>query len=134
MKLTTAERLALQGILPEQGDFISLKLVRKLREALSFSEAEIQALSFLYEIKCPKCGAKISSPSGVKCALCDVEMTATGSIRWNASKEPNKDVFMGKAAEKLCKEAIEKLSTAKKLTEQHMSLYEKFIGDPSVEE
>jgi hypothetical protein len=40
MKLTFKERLALTSVLPEQGTFGTLRTVRRLREALEFTDAE----------------------------------------------------------------------------------------------
>jgi len=40
MELTIAERFVLLNMLPQQGDITTVKIVRRLREALSFSEQE----------------------------------------------------------------------------------------------
>jgi len=129
MKLTVAERITLQGILPKNGDFVTLKVLRKLKETLSFSEEEIAKLQFMYECKCPKCGQTMNSPAPVTCGICDIVMQPTGRLVWSVDKEPNKDVHMGKKAEDICKEALTKLNNEKKLEDIHFSLYEKFLGE-----
>lgn len=101
MKLNTFERLILLNILPKEGDFTTLKIVRKLREALSFSEAEHKALQFKQE------GEK---------------------VLWKTEADVEKDITIGEKATDIIVEVLKKLNSEKKLTEQHFSLYEKYIG------
>ena len=49
VKLSVVDRVCLLGVLPKEGDFATLKLVRKLRESLSFSEEENKLLNFKVE-------------------------------------------------------------------------------------
>ena len=44
MKLGVKERIVLGSILPSEADFITLKIVRGLRESLSFTDEELQIL------------------------------------------------------------------------------------------
>lgn len=134
MKLLVPERIILQGILPKEGDFITLKLVRKLREALSFSEEEIKLLGFTYEFSCPKCKQVIFSPAPLNCGTCNVAMVVGGNIRWKQENDPSKDVYMGSKAKELCVSALKELDQKKKLTEQFMELFEKFIPSESEED
>ena len=46
MELTVWERFKLLQILPERGDYLTLKIVRKMRESLSFSEEEMETYQF----------------------------------------------------------------------------------------
>ena len=46
MKLSVLERLALLNVLPKEGNVTTLRIVRKLREDLSFSEEEHKELDF----------------------------------------------------------------------------------------
>ena len=46
MNLNVLERLLLLNHLPKEGDITTIKLVRKLRESLSFSEDEHKKLKF----------------------------------------------------------------------------------------
>lgn len=100
MILTVAERVSLLGILPEQGDFVTLKIVRKLREELSFSEEEIKILNLVSQ---------------------------DGQVRWEGEKDPNKDVQIGEKATDVIVEVLKKLNNDKKLIQQQYSLYEKFV-------
>jgi len=130
MKLGVYERLILQNILPQEGDFITLKLVRKLRESLAFSEKEIAEIDFKNHWKCPKCNKVELSANVIKCQDCGIYMIPAGQVTWDEEKAINvvKDVHMGKAMLNLCETALQKLSDEKKLTEQHMSLFEKFVA------
>jgi len=128
VKLTVIERIVLQNILPQEGDFITLKLIRKLREALSFSEKEIAEIDFKNYWQCSKCQKEELSAEAVKCGDCDVYMQPAGKVNWNDEKAKKvvKDVFMGDKMLALCSSTLKKLSDEQKLTEQHMSLFEKF--------
>ena len=129
MKLTVLERIMLQEILPKEGDFITIKLVRKLREALAFSEKEIAEVEFRTHWKCPKCQKVELSTEVIKCEDCDMYMRPAGEVTWDDDKAKKvvKDVFMGNKMLSLCESTLKKLSDEGKLTEQHMSLYSKMV-------
>jgi len=128
MKLEVHERIILQSILPQEGDYITLKLVRKLRETLSFNEKEITDIEFKYHWRCPKCEKVEVAAETLKCTDCDIYMKPAGSVSWDESKASKfiKDVHMGDKMLALCETTLKKLSDDGKLTEQHISLYEKF--------
>lgn len=129
MKLAVFERIVLQNILPQEGDFITLKLVRKLREALAFSEKEIAEINFRNHWKCPKCQKAEVSSEMPKCPECDLYMQLAGQVTWDDEKAKKvvKDVFMGAKMLSLCESTLKKLGDEKKLTDQHFSLYAKFV-------
>jgi len=111
MKLTVEERLILLGTLPREGDFTTLKIVRKLRESLSFTEEEHKALGFVQEEnEDPQKNRVKWNQAGVDAAVLYAEI----------------DVSPKSVA--LVAAALEKLNKEKKLTEQHFSLYEKFCA------
>ena len=101
MKLNVKERLVLLTLLPAEGNFLTLKVVRKLRESLSFSEEELEAYKFV---------------------------ETNGRTTWNETDRPPKDVQIGKEGRKLIKKALGKLDKEEKLTEDHVFAYEKFVG------
>ena len=107
MKLSVIERLTLLGILPEQGNLMTIKIVSKLREELSFDEAEHAALQFR------------PSEDGKR-------------LQWNMP-HPDKDVEIGLKATSIIYETLRKADDNEQLTEQHLSLCEKF-GYPEKEE
>ena len=99
-ELTVLERLVLLSILPKEGNFVTLKLVRKLRENLSFDEAEIKELNFAQD---------------------------GDQVKWNEKANITKRVNIGEMMNVLIYEALKKLDDEKKLREDHFSLYEKFV-------
>lgn len=104
MELTVKERLVLLNVIPKEGDFVTLKVVRKLREALSFNEEEIEKWQFTNEQ--------------------EGRMTMT---RWDDSIDQNANVNFGEKATDMIVVALKKLDEEKKLTDDHFSLYEKFV-------
>jgi len=99
-ELTVLERLVLLSVLPKEGDFVTLKLVRKLRENLSFDEAEIKELNFAQD---------------------------GDQVRWNEKASITKRINIGEKMSDLIQGALKKLDDEKKLREEHFSLYEKFV-------
>ena len=51
MKLNVLERIVLLNILPQQGSFSNLKLLRVAKEALSFTEEENKLLNFIPKVR-----------------------------------------------------------------------------------
>ena len=128
MKLTVYERLALISILPKEGDFVTLKLVRKLRETLSFSEKEIAQIDFQNMWKCPTCQKVEFTSVQPKCEDCNRYMVTAGQVTWDEKKATKliKEVHLGDSMMALCSSVLKRLSDEEKLTEQQMTLYEKF--------
>ena len=102
MELGVFDRLILLNILPKEGDFTSLKIVRKLREDLSFTEAEHKALQFDQN---------------------------EGNIKWQSEADIPKDITIGEKATDIIVDVLKKLDKDKRLSEQHLSVYSKFVGD-----
>lgn len=100
MILNVKERLALLSILPKEGNFINLKLIRVLREELSFSEEESKTLEF---------------------------KQVEGIIHWNETVDPMKNIHIGEITTTLIADILKNKDRDNKLTEDYMSLYEKFI-------
>lgn len=129
MKLTVFERLKLQNLLPGEGNFVTLKLIRKLRESLSFSEKEIAEIGFKNHWKCQACDTTEISAQAPKCSSCGNYMQPSGMVNWDEEKALKiiKDVHFGRAMNDLIRGTLKKLSEEDKLTEQTMSLYELFV-------
>jgi len=107
MELTIAERFVLLNMLPQQGDITTVKIVRRLREALSFSEQE----HVDYEIH--------TEPDG----------NGRAFFRWNPSKSGAvKDVEIVGVGRKLVVEALQRMEQEKSLTESHVTLWDKFMN------
>lgn len=105
-KLTVKQRIDLQSILPQQGDFTTIKMVRMLREELSFSQKEHESMKFK------------SHPNG--------------SVEWNvkAAEMCIKEVEIPGTIVSIIKETLEKMNTSKQITEAHLDFYEMFMDLP----
>ena len=100
MELNVIERLVLLNILPREGSFLTLKLVRKIREDLSFDELENKVFKFVQ----------------------DGEV-----VRWDESVVQTKDIEIGEKMTDLIVDVLKELDKKKGLKEEHLTLYEKFI-------
>lgn len=100
MELQVGERLVLLSVLPQEGDFTTLKIIRELRESLSFTEEEHKTYNFKQE---------------------------GNLVIWNKEKDVSKEVKVGEKANDIIVEALKKLNDERKLRDEHFSLYEKFV-------
>ena len=107
MKLSIKDRLVLLNTLPPEGNFATLKIVHELKMALAPSEEEAKAIDLVQE---------------------------AGQLRWNPTKDVEKDVPIGKVARGVIETALKKLDAEKKLTPDHLSLYERFVVGEEEEE
>ena len=96
MDLDLVERFTLLSTLPEKGDMVTIKVLRRLREALAPSEKEIEQ----YDLRSKDW--QIQSGQGV----CDVDITET-----------QRGIIV---------DALKDADSKKQLTVQHISLWEKF--------
>jgi len=101
MKLTVNDRIILLGIIPLQGDFTTLKIIRDMREGLSFTEEDHKILKFRHD---------------------------EGMTYWEEGLE-DKEVNFGEKATDIIVDAFKKLNEQKKLRIEHMELYEQFIKE-----
>ena len=101
MNLRVLERLSLLALLPNEGDFTTLRIVRELRERLSFTEEEHKGLDF--------------------------RRTDSGEVEWKAAADPEREFEFSPLELSIITEALKKADKAKKLTLDHMSVYEKFM-------
>jgi hypothetical protein len=108
MNFTVAERIILSEILPaQQGDFMSLRLIRKFREDLSFDEEENAQLQF-------KKGGE---------TLPDGTVVPPGQIRWNPVPLV-KEIAVGPVVRKVISQAVLRMD---KIEESWMPVLEQFI-------
>ena len=136
MKLSVYERLILLNILPKEGNFTTLKTVRVLKERLSFDD-EFEELNFHDEFQCEKCGALVvkpfSEPPG-SCPDCGGRFSPTGRRMWNQTADKEKEIDLeidddGAKAKKLIAKILKQLDKEERLTDEHYSLYVKFVGE-----
>ena len=101
MKLNVPERLMLLQVVPKEGNFLTLKVVRDLTSTLAMNDEEFK----------------------------DFGITQDGDqITWNLKGLQEKEVEIGEKATDIIVDALKKLDQDKKLEQRHLSLYEKFIG------
>lgn len=99
MKLGVFDRLMILNNLPAEGNLTTIRIVRELREGLSFTEEEHSILKFRQE---------------------------EGAVHWEPDADYEVDIPIGEKGMEIVRKALEELSKAEKLTEQHLSVCEKF--------
>jgi DNA modification methylase len=112
MKLNIAERIALLQVLPEEGDFTTLKVLREIQENVGFSEEDHKK----YKIeKFNEEGKK--DPNGNR-------------IRWDPVEGIKEvEIEFGVKATEIVKDALTKMDSEKKLIPNLFTLFEKFVQD-----
>lgn len=100
MNLSVLERLVALSILPKEGDYATLKILTNLRLSLAFTEAEMKAWGI------------VSDP-------------VTGKTSWQQDEVA--EIPIGEKATDIIVDALRQLNREKKLTDQVVSLYDKFI-------
>ena len=103
MKLTVLERVIILGLLPQEANFLMLKLIRSVKEDLSFSDNEHKKLKF--------------------------QVTKEGMTVWDKEADTKvlKKVEIGEIVTAEIVKALVKMNKEDKLKEEHITLYEKFI-------
>ena len=102
MNLSVLDRLLLLGLLPAEGTILTLRIVRKLREDLSFSEQELVDLKLKQD---------------------------EGRVTWEQEHAADKTVELGPKATELIVKALTDLSESGKATAQHLALFDKFMPE-----
>jgi hypothetical protein len=102
MLLGVLDRLALLNTLPEKGDLTTIKIVRELREQLSFSEEEHAKLGFTIE---------------------------DDRIKWNGGAGEEREFVIGPKAHTIITDALQELDRTKQLTSDHLGIWQKFVGE-----
>lgn len=103
MELSVPERLVVFSILPKEGSFATWRILQNLKASLAFTEEELKE----WEI------------------VSDAEKQQT---RWSLNAGVA-DIPIGEKAMDMIVEALTKLDKEKKLTENMLGVYEKFIPD-----
>ncbi len=100
MKLDVGERIVLLSSLPKEGDLPTIRIVHELRQALSFTEEENEVLNIREEGE---------------------------QLLWDINADGHKDIPIGPRAHVLIEETLNRLDAEKAITEDHLSLREKFV-------
>jgi len=100
MKLSILDRLVLLNVLPKEGQVTTLKIVRKLREDLSFSEEEHKLLNFRQEDE---------------------------RLVWDDEGDIDKEIEIGERATDIIKSALRTLNDQGKLHIDAVDIYDRFM-------
>lgn len=145
-KLTIAERLQLLNVLPPQGDIITIKIIRKLRETLSPNEQEHEEYGFVHEYICQEpstdgqgkprpCNFKVTSQTPSRCPHHNTYMVPTGMVFWNLDMtDTQKEIWLSNKSKSIIAEALKKLNDQKQLLVEQEELYEKFVTPDATED
>ena len=105
MKLNIKERLLLlMMLLPQQGDIVTLRVLKGLKASLGFTEDELKKWDIRQEGQ---------------------------TFQWNPALKPEEtvaEIEIGPAAANIVKEQLKKLDGEKKLTEDAIDLWDKFCS------
>lgn len=101
MEFTVKDRLALLDILPKEGNIITLRVMRELRESLSFSEEEIKQ----YDLK-------VTDKN-----LVSVRTNMLAFVR---------NIAIGDKAKEIIQDTLKKLNSQNHLKEDHIGLWDRF--------
>jgi len=141
VKLLPTERVRLLELVPDRGNILTLKILRKLRESLSFSEEDMRHIAVTRHYACGgeerendgkvnRCKTEGFFSGPTKCAEHDREMEWTGRVSMMFAPEfggLEKDVFMGPQALTIATEAVKTLEKMPELPLSDLALYEKFF-------
>lgn len=99
-KLNVGERLSILQILPVEGNFVTLKLIRDLKAKVGLNAEEFETYNIIQ----------------------------TGStVTWNASGNEEKEIDFREKEIDIISEELKKLNDNKKLLENQFNIYEKFV-------
>lgn len=100
MKLSVRQRLLLLPVLPEKGSLLTIRIVRELREALSFDEGEIAELNLVQN---------------------------DGRVFWDESKEGDgKEIDIGPRAQTIILDRLKELDGSQALAIDHLEICDLF--------
>lgn len=97
MKLNVLERITLMGILPQESNFITFRLLTDLKKELSFTEKEIKDFGIVQK---------------------------EGRVFWSKSKE--KEFTIGEQVRLIIQAALQQVDKEKKVNDSNISLFDKF--------
>ena len=147
-KLTMAERFVLLRNLPQQGDLVTFKILRKLRETLSPNEQEIKEYEFKNVYRCPhrefdekgrgfQCEVEETSETQPKCSIHNILLQPAGRVTWSEEKwNVTKEIWFGMKANQIIIDALKKVSEEDKQINDDViaSLCDKFLASEDEED
>ena len=115
LKLNLHNRLIILSLLPQENNFSTLRIVRKVSKHLGITDEEYKEFG--------------------------MKPNKEGRVNWGTNEDPKKreeefkssqvekEFEIGEIAHQLIKTTLEKLDSEKKLTQEHYPVYEKIIGN-----
>ncbi len=102
MKLSVQERIILAGLLPQEGNILTLRVVNELLSSLGFTEAEHERLQFV---------------------------TEGTQIKWQQGAVNDKEIAIGDKAREVIVSALKKANEAGKVHISWLPVYDRFIKE-----
>ena len=102
IELNLPERLNLLGILPKEGNIVTMRSVRKLLDTLALKDEEIKE----WEVK-----------------------TIGQNVKWNSESKTEKILEFSDVATGIIKLSLKKLAKEEKITLQTIGVFDKFIPE-----
>jgi len=102
LKLSIKERLLLAGLLPAEGGITTIRTITETRSMLYLSADEVE-----------RWGVKQNG----------------ASVTWDADADTETDIPLSGLAKNMIADTLLKLDAEKKLTADHISLWEQFVED-----
>ena len=106
LKLNVLERIILLGLLPKDENYLTFKLITQLKSDLSFSDKEMKDWG--------------------------ITMLEDGRVTWK--KTGDKQIEIGETIETMIVEKLKTVEKEKKINDENVSLYEKFVVNRKKEE
>jgi hypothetical protein len=97
----------LMQMAPEKADIWTLKMVQKFRDDLGFDEDEVEALGFKSE---------------------------GGNVQWRGDAPQEKDIHVPEPVQTLIAAGLREMNERTILTMEHVSLWDKFVGESDASE
>jgi hypothetical protein len=138
IKLTIGERFGLFQLLPQEGDIITYKELRKLKETLNPTSKEDEEYGFKYGFRCPhtemqpdgkrfQCEFEEFAETAPLCPIHNQSCVMGNRLIWKPEMAmAEKEIFFSKLAMKIITEALKKASEEKKVNDSNYSLFVKF--------
>jgi len=138
IKLTIGERFGLFQFLPSEGDLVTFKEIRKLKETLNPSSKEDEEYGFRYGFRCPhtemqedgkrfQCEFEDIAEIAPRCPVHNELCLMNGQLAWKPEMVAiEKEIYLSKTAMKIVTEALRKARDEKKVNDTNYSLFVKF--------
>jgi len=118
MPLTVVERMVIPQILPTQGDFRTLRMVKRINAKVELTDDEVEVLNMR------QVGNRLHWRDGTEEDVSDEEREILHTL-----VREGKEIELEEAELELLREELRKLNDSKRLEMNMISLYEKIVFD-----